>query len=130
MIREEGLDEVFRRHAILGESCREAYKALGIKLFGRENPMANSVSAALVPDGVDGGALTKIIREKYGITIAGGQGKMKGKIFRIGHCGYYDRFDIISAISALEMTLAELGFEFQLGAGVRAAEQVLMDNPF
>lgn len=130
LIKEEGLENVFKRHQTLGLACREAYKALGIKLFGNENPKANSVSAAVVPDGIDGGQLTKIIREKYGITIAGGQGKMKGKIFRIGHCGYYDRFDIISSISALEMTLAELGFLFELGAGVRATERVFMENPF
>lgn len=130
MIREEGLDNVFKRHSIMGLACREAFKALGIELFGKENTEANSVSAALVPDGIDGGQLTKIIREKYGITIAGGQGKMKGKIFRIGHCGYYDRFDIISSISALEMTLYELGFQFELGAGVKAVEKVFMEKPF
>lgn len=130
LIRQEGLDDVFRRHSILGKACREAYKAMGIKLFGKENEKANSVSAAWVPEGVDGKALTKIIREKYGITIAGGQGKMAGKIFRLGHCGYYDRFDIVSAISGLEMTLKELGYDFELGSGLRAVEQVFIENPF
>jgi aspartate aminotransferase-like enzyme len=78
-----------------------------------------------VPDGVDGEAIPRKFRDEYGITIAGGQAAMKGKIFRIAHLGYADRFDVIMVISALEMILDELGYPVEFGRGVRAAEEVL-----
>ena len=80
-----------------------------------------------VPDGIDGGQVPKLMRDKYGITIAGGQARLKGKIVRIAHCGYFGPFDIITSIAALEMVLTELGAEIELGAGVAAAQRVFAD---
>lgn len=123
-IREEGLENVFRRHAVLAKATRAGVKALGLELFGPEDPMANSVTAIKSPEGINSGDIVKTMRTKYGITIAGGQGQLKGKIFRIGHCGYYNKFDILTTLAALEMTLKDLGIPVEIGKGVRAAEEV------
>jgi serine---pyruvate transaminase len=128
MIEEEGLEQVFGRHALLGRATREAARALDLELLGgAPDDNANVVTAIALPDQVDGGKVPKIMRDKYGITIAGGQGKLKGRIARIAHCGYFGAFDIIVTISALEMTLRELGHEAEPGAGVAAAQRVFSD---
>ena len=124
MIEQETLPKVFERHAILGRATREAVKALGLELFGPEDDNANAVTAVRAPEGVDGAAIPKVMRNSYGITIAGGQAHLKGKIVRIAHCGYYGAFDILSTIAGLEMTLDGLGADVQLGTGVAAAEGV------
>jgi aspartate aminotransferase-like enzyme len=122
MIKEEGIENVWERHRILGDATRAAVKALGLELLSKRP--GNVVTAVKVPEGIDGKQIPKIMRDKYGVTIAGGQGKLKGKIFRIAHLGYMSPFDTITAISALEFTLKELGYEFELGVGVKAAEAV------
>jgi serine---pyruvate transaminase len=127
LIDEEGLEHVFGRHAVLGRAAREAARAIGLEQFGPEDENANVVTALRVPDGVDGAAVPKMMRERFRITIAGGQGRLKGKIVRIAHCGYYGAFDILSTFAALEMTLKELGGEITLGAGVAAAQQVFLE---
>lgn len=122
MMREEGMENVLARHAKLAKATREAVKALGMELFSA-NP-ANAVTAVKVPQGVDGQGLVKTMRNKYGVTIAGGQAHLKGKIFRIAHLGYMIEFDTLTAISALEIVLKELGHKFTVGAGVGAALKV------
>ncbi|MDZ7837254.1 MAG: hypothetical protein U5N58_04465 [Actinomycetota bacterium] len=84
----------------------------------------------MVPEGVDGKKLTTVMRTKYGVTIAGGQGKMKGKIFRIGHLGWFGMFDTLTVISALELALAELGYDLEIGSGVAAAQKVFYENNY
>ena len=79
---------------------------------------------------MDGKELLKIMRVKYGVTLAGGQGKLAGKIFRIGHIGYFGIFDIIIAISALEFALKEQGYGFELGVGVNEVQNVFMENNY
>jgi serine---pyruvate transaminase len=128
LIHEEGLEQVFRRHRILGKAAREAAKALGLELFSLDDPEATSVTAVWVPEGVDGSELTRVMMLTYGVTIAGGQGRVAGKIFRLGHCGYFGPFDIITAIASLEMALRDVGFESQLGAGVAAAQRVFLEE--
>jgi aspartate aminotransferase-like enzyme len=127
LIQEETLAGVFERHAVLARAAREAVKALGLELFPPEDENANVITAVNVPEGVDGTAVPKMMRDRYGVTIAGGQGHLKGKIIRIAHCGYYGAFDILCTIAALEMTLSELGADVQLGAGVAAAQQVFLE---
>jgi len=128
MIEAEGLEQVYERHALLGRATREAAKALELELLGgAADENANVVTAIALPDGIDGGKVPKLMRDRYGITIAGGQGRLKGKIARIAHCGYFGAFDIIVTISALEMTLRELGHEAEPGAGVAAAQRVFSD---
>lgn len=123
-IREETLEAVLKRHALIGKATREGVKALGLTLFAPEDEKANSVTAIKAPEGIDGQQIVKTMREKYGITIAGGQSKLKGKIFRFGHCGYYDKFDILTTLAGLEMALGDLGYRFEMGAGVTAAEKI------
>jgi serine---pyruvate transaminase len=127
MIEQETLPAVFERHAVLGRAAREAVKALGLELFGPEDDNANVVTAVKVPDGVDGAAVPKLMRDRYRVTIAGGQAQLKGRIVRVAHCGYYGAFDILSTVAALEMALSELGAELSLGTGVAAAEQVFLE---
>jgi len=124
LIEAEGLQAVWERHALLATATREAMKALGLKLFAQTNP-SNAVTSICVPEGVDGGKLVKSIRDAYGITLAGGQGKIKGKIFRIGHLGYADDWDVITAVAAVERALMEQNYAVALGQGVSAAEKVL-----
>jgi aspartate aminotransferase-like enzyme len=126
MIEQEGLDDVFERHRILGSAARAAVKGLDLELFGPEDENANVVTAIKVPEGIDGAKVPKLMRDTYGVTIAGGQNQLKGKIVRIAHCGYFGAFDIITTISALEMTLRELGHDLEPGAGVAAAQGVFL----
>ena len=127
LIEEEGLDDVFERHRLLGRATREAVKGLELELFGPEDENSNVVTAIKLPESIDGAKVPKTMRDKYGITIAGGQNQLKGKIARIAHCGYYGAFDIVTTISALEMTLKELGADVELGAGVAAAQRVFLE---
>lgn len=127
LIATEGLDAVHERHRLLGASARAAAGALGLELFGPEDTGANVVTAIKLPEDIDGAKVPKLMRDRYGITIAGGQGQLKGKIARIAHCGYFGAFDIIAAIAALEMSLTQLGHSVELGAGVAACQSVLLD---
>ena len=122
LILAEGLPNVFARHDRLARATRAGVQALGLELFA-EHPGA-ACTAVKAPAGIDGGAIVKGFR-KRGITIAGGQGSMKGKIIRIAHMGYVDGFDVLTALGALELTLADLGYPVKLGEGVRAAQQIL-----
>lgn len=124
MIRDEGLENVFSRHRRFAEATRAAVQALGLKLYAPKSP-SEAVTAVLAPEGIDAQKIVKIMRDKHGVIIAGGQDRAKGKIFRISHMGYIDRFDLITAISALEMTLLELGYSFDLGIGVKTMEEYL-----
>jgi aspartate aminotransferase-like enzyme len=128
MMTEEGLDNVIARHSMLAEATRQGVQALGMTLFAPPEGRGSAVTPVWVPEGVDGKAIVKIMKDKYGVTIAGGQDDYAGRIFRIGHLGYFGQFDIITTLAALEMTLAELGYQFERGAGIRAAETVFMEG--
>jgi len=125
MMQEEGLEALFRRHKKLAEAMWAAVKALGLELFAPEAP-SEAVTAIKIPEGIDGVKLQKLFFERFGITVAEGQDRAKGKIIRIAHLGYYDRLDMIMVISALEMLLKQMGHSFELGKGVRAAEEVFL----
>lgn len=128
LIEAEGLQNVFERHRVLGRMCRAGVTALGLELLGPENPEANVVTAFRVPEGVDGKAIPAAMKSRFGITIAGGQGRLSGKIVRIGHCGYYDYRDIVTTIGALEQVLEGLGHPVELGAGLRAVQSVVSES--
>jgi aspartate aminotransferase-like enzyme len=123
LIREEGIEQIWARHERLARAIRAGIRALGLELFARDP--ANVVTAVKVPEGIDGGKIPKILRDDYGITIAGGQEKLKGKIFRIAALGYADTFDVTTVLSALELTLKRLGYPVELGSGVKASLEVL-----
>jgi serine---pyruvate transaminase len=127
LIEEEGLEQVYERHRLLGRATREAARALELDLLGDVDENANVVTAIKLPESIDGAKVPKAMRDRFGITIAGGQEHLKGKIARIAHCGYFGAFDIVVTIAALEMTLRELGYEAELGAGVAAAQRVFAE---
>lgn len=118
MIRDEGLENVLARHERLANAVKAGVKALGLELFAKVP--SNVLTAVKVPEGIDGLALVKTLRTEYGVSVAGGQASMKGKIFRIAHLGYMQDFDMIIGISALEIVLKKLGYKFELGTGVKA----------
>ena len=126
MLQAEGLENVFKRHERLAMTTRKAVQALGLELYAKESP-SNAVTAIMTPPGIDGQAVYKNLREKYGITAAGGQDRARGKIFRIAHLGYVDKFDVITAIAGIEMVLKGMGHPVQLGTGVATAEELLME---
>lgn len=127
MFKEEGLENVFKRHAKLAHATREAAKALGLELLAPTAP-SNALTAIKAPEGVDGKKLKKNFEDMYGLIIAGGQSQLKGKIIRIAHIGYFQELDIIQAISALELVLKAMGYSFELGTGVKTAEEILGSN--
>jgi len=122
LILAEGLLNVFARHDRLARATRAGVRGLGLELFP-EHPGC-ACTAVKAPVGIDGDSIVKGFR-KRGITIAGGQGSMKGKIFRIAHMGYVDSFDVLTALGALEFVLADLGRPVTFGEGIRAAQQIL-----
>jgi aspartate aminotransferase-like enzyme len=126
MIRKEGLDSLFRRHQLLARATREAVKALGLGLYAPDSP-SDAATAVKIPEGIDGERLKDLFFERFGMTVAEGQDRAKGKIIRIAHLGYYDKLDMVMVISALEMLLKEMGHHFELGAGVKRLEEVLME---
>jgi aspartate aminotransferase-like enzyme len=101
-------------------------RALGLELFAAQP--ADGVTVVKTPEGIDGVALVSKLEKQYGIRIAGGQDLLEGKIFRIAHMGYVDQFDVLAALSALEMVLLEMGFSLEPGSGVAAAQQVLTQS--
>lgn len=126
LLDEVGLEETWKRTESLALATREAMRALGLELYAPDAPSA-AATAVVVPAGIEGPALRKALRDDYGFIVADGQGKAKGKIFRIAHLGYFDAFDTIAVIAAVEMALAQLGFSFKLGEGVRTATELLRD---
>jgi aspartate aminotransferase-like enzyme len=126
MLRTEGLDNVFKRHGTLAHATRKAVHAIGLELYSKDTP-SNAVTAIMTPPGIDGQAVYKNLREKYGITAAGGQDSARGKIFRIAHLGYVDKFDVITAIAGIEMVLKGMGHPVKLGTGVAVAEELLIE---
>ena len=127
MIREEGLENVFKRHHMLARAARAGVEAIGLSLFSDPRYASDTVTCVNVPEGVDGSKLNKVLREKYDTVLAGGQGKLRGKIFRIGHMGMVQSSDIVATLSAVEQALGELGFNATPGRAVAAAEQAFTE---
>jgi aspartate aminotransferase-like enzyme len=123
MLEREGLANVFRRHDRLARATRAGVEALGLSLFCRATP-SPALTAVNAPPGVDSEAIVRAFSQSHNITIAGGQGEMKGTLFRLGHMGYAAEFDVITALAALEQVLADLGQPVDFGAGVRGAQKV------
>jgi aspartate aminotransferase-like enzyme len=125
IMQEDGLENIFKRHRAMADATRAAMKALGLELFS-PTAASDGVTAVKVPAGIDGEKLVKTMRDTYGVTIAGGQEELKGKVFRIAHMGFIAEFDIITGISCLEKVLAQMGYKFTLGTGIRAAEEIFL----
>lgn len=124
MIFEEGLESVYKRHARLARATRAGVRALGVKLLA-ESP-SNVLTALWIPESADSKNFMSYIRNDLGVMVAGGQGHLAGKICRIAHVGYFDDFDVIVAIAALERALQASGFDVRIGSGVAAAQEELV----
>jgi aspartate aminotransferase-like enzyme len=129
LVLDEGLENAFDRHVRLGRACRAGAKAMGLELFSPDEDRSAVVTAVRGPDGVDVAELLLTLRDRFGIQLIGGQGDLKGKIFRIGHIGYVDVFDITTALAAIELVLAELGAEIERGVAVTAALEAFEHAP-
>ncbi|MGH3077426.1 MAG: pyridoxal-phosphate-dependent aminotransferase family protein [Gaiellaceae bacterium] len=121
LLLEEGLEAAFARHAALGRACREGAKAMGLELFSPDEERSAVVTAILTPEGVDARELVLALRDRFGITVAGGHGDLAPRMFRIGHIGYYDVFDITTALAAVELLLVEDGADVERGIAVSRA---------
>jgi aspartate aminotransferase-like enzyme len=120
-ILDEGLDNAFARHAALGRACREGAKAMGLELFSPDDERSAVVTAILTPEDANAKELVLTLRDRYGITVAGGHGDMATRLFRIGHIGWFDVFDITTALAAVELVLADMGAQIERGAAVARA---------
>jgi serine---pyruvate transaminase len=127
MLEAEGLANVFKRHDRLARATRAGAEALGMGLFCKATP-SPALTAVVAPPGVNSEQIVTAYSKAHNITIAGGQGEMKGKVFRLGHMGYAAELDTIVALAALEQVLAELGQPVDFGASVRAAHKVFAER--
>lgn len=123
-IEAEGIEAVWARHRRMSEACRAGLRALGLELFS--SSPAEGLTAFLVPDGFDDVEIRARLVESFGVTTIGGQGKLKGRIIRVGHMGYTDELDVVAGLAALEMVLDELGYPVAPGCAVSAAQQALL----
>ena len=124
MIRAEGIENVWRRHERMATAVRAGIRALGLNLFSEVPSFA--VTPVWLPEGVAWKSFNHILKDTYGITVAGGQDDYAGKIFRISHLGYYDELDMLAVVGAIERTLAECGWKFAAGSGVRAVQEAFL----
>lgn len=123
VIREQGMERVWSRARMLSRAMRAGVEAIGLKLVAARP--ADGLTAVYFPSGIDGKAFLSRLESRFGIKVAGGQGPLKDKIFRIAHMGMIDELDVISTVAALELVLAEMGQSVELGAGAAAASQVI-----
>jgi aspartate aminotransferase-like enzyme len=121
LLLDEGLETAFARHVALGRACRAGVKAMGLELYSPDDDRSAVLTAVLTPEGVDAVELRLALRDRHGITIAGGHGEIADRLFRIGHIGWVDVFDITTALAAVELELAEAGAEIERGVAVAAA---------
>lgn len=118
MIRKEGLENVWARTARLAKATRAAAQAMGLTIFAKDP--SDSVTGINTPANIDNDKWRKLMKSRYGVQLADGQGQLKGKMVRISHMGYVDDLDTLSAIAAMEMSLRELGYKCEPGIGVGA----------
>lgn len=124
--RTEGNEAVWARYSRIASAARAGMQALGLELFAARP--ADSLTVAHVPAGIDGNTLLSKLEKQYGVKLANGQDTLKGKIIRLAHMGYIDQFDVLAAISALELVLQEMGFPVEPGRGVAAVQQVFSQS--
>ena len=129
LLLDEGLEAAFERHVRLGRAARAGVKGLGLELFSPDEDRSAVVTAVCAPSGIDSSDVVRSLRDRFGITIANGQGELKGKIFRLGHIGWFDVFDITTQIAAVELVLADLGADVERGVAVTAALEAFSAEP-
>jgi alanine-glyoxylate transaminase / serine-glyoxylate transaminase / serine-pyruvate transaminase len=129
MLFEEGLESVFCRHARLAEACRRAIEATGLRLFPQNTAeYSNTLTAVRMPEGLDSDAFIDHTLKLVDLPLGKGLGKVKGKLFRIGHLGSLNELELLGILAGLEMALKTFGVKIALGAGLAAAEACLLEN--
>src|SRR5262249_16858375 len=129
MLAEEGLENVFSRHARLAEACRRTVKAIGLNVLARKSAeYSNTLTAVCMPEGFDSDAYLAHAQRTLGLPLGPGLGDVKGKIFRIGHLGSLNEMELLGALAGVEMTLTSFGVSIPLGAGLAAAETYLLQT--
>ncbi len=126
MMEKEGWDNVYSRHARMGEATRAAVKALGFSILP-EHPV-NGVTVIMCPEGLDANRIVSVMDDEFGVRVAGGQTHLSGRVFRIGHMGGIRERDLAMVIGALERALASIGYPSKPGAGLTALQQVLLER--
>jgi aspartate aminotransferase-like enzyme len=121
-----GVDALVQNARTLAQATRAAAIALGVPLVAPKHH-GDALTALYAPPGIESGAIVKGLKSEFASTVAGGQGKLKGKIFRVAHLGFYDATDILGLLASLEIVLKRLGHRFELGAGLAAAEAAYLD---
>jgi len=125
LMLDEGLDNIYARHKKFAQATQAGVKALGLKLLPDEKYSSFVITAVKPPDGVDIGRVIKDMNVSYDVMVVGGQKALKGKLLRIGHCGYFNRYDLIRTFTALELALQGLGYDVKLGASLTAVQKSL-----
>jgi aspartate aminotransferase-like enzyme len=126
-IHSVGRDSLIANAGLLASATRAAAKALGLKLFAESSP-SDALTAICAPEGIESGAIIKEFKKSFGATVANGQGEMKGILFRVAHLGYYDFIDTVALIACLEIIMKKLKLPVELGAGVKAAQEVYLQR--
>lgn len=126
IIREEGLENIWDRHKLMGLAVRNALKAMNLELFAEEGYESDTITAVVVPEGINFAEFSKLIDSKYGVVLGGGLQKLSGKIFRIGHMGSINKLDIYAIMGAIEMSLYELGYKVELGTAAKEVSGVFL----
>jgi alanine-glyoxylate transaminase/serine-glyoxylate transaminase/serine-pyruvate transaminase len=127
MLREEGLDNVFARHARLAEACRRAVRALGLELLCRDPARySNTLTAVVMPAGLDSDAFIRQAYARFDLSLGIGLGDVKGRVFRIGHLGSLNELELLGGLAGVEMALRDFGAPVRLGAGLAAAQEFLL----
>jgi aspartate aminotransferase-like enzyme len=124
----DGLEAAWGRSLRLGRACRAGAKAMGLELFSPDEDRSSVVTAIRVPEGIDGGAVVRAMRERSGVTAAGGQGELRGEIVRIGHVGYVGIDDVAAALEALERAMAEAGAPVERGVTAGRAREIYAES--
>lgn len=124
IIAGEGLEQVIRRHALLRDMVRAALPGLGLTPLASDDVASATVTAVRLPPGLDPRRFRRHLAGRYGVTVAGGQGKLEQEIIRIGHVGRVQPMDMVATVAALEMALADHDVPVRLGWGVAAAQAV------
>jgi len=129
MLAEEGLPRVFARHGRLADGVRRAIHAWGLQILCRDPPeYSNTVTAVVVPDGADADAVRRAAVQHLNLSLGAGLGRLKGRVFRIGHLGALNELEVLATVAGVEMALTMAGVRIPLGAGVTACEKFFLEE--
>jgi aspartate aminotransferase-like enzyme len=128
LLLDEGLDNVIKRHRFCRDLVRTGVKAMGLTPLADDSIASCSLTSVLAPEGIGANKIRKILLDRFGVVVAGGQQKMNDVIFRIGHLGFVRPLDLLSALAALEIVLYENGFPIKIGQGTNKVQELLVEK--